>query len=567
MPALRSVLLPVALLPLLARCGPVHVRDTDESLMHPKIACQARSKRDISYNIREKDADFWRARAREQLETTLEREPLRQVARSAVLFLGDGMSVPTLAAARILLGQRYGLPGEEAQLSFERFPYAGLSKTYCVDAQVADSACSSTAYLCGVKANTGTMGVTAAVRRGDCRAQNNTANHVDSILKWAQAAGKATGIVTTSRVTHASPGGGYAHIADREWENDADVSAAGADPAVCPDIASQLVTAEPGRNLKVIMGGGRREFRPKTSDDEEEGGKGRRKDGRDLIEEWKADKSRRGSSSKYVWNKDQLLQNDTVAADYILGLFEDSHMQYHLDANPETEPRLWEMTEVAIRALQKEPNGFILFVEGARIDMAHHSNRAHKALDETIEFSEAIRVADQLTDERDTLLVVTADHAHTMSFNGYPARGNDILGDAGTDEEKLSYTTLSYANGPGYQKPGKNCQRPDIREDDKSEKNYRFRGMVPLGSETHGGDDVAVLSRGPWSHLLTGVFEQNYIAHAMAYATCVGDGLTACNDKRSTSGRRGGLTSTPGYDIPFREEHRYEVPAVYSPNG
>jgi len=61
--------------------------------------------------------------------------------------------------------------------------------------------------------------------------------------------------------------------------------------------------------------------------------------------------------------------------------------------------------------------------------------------------------------------------------------------------------------------------------------NYRYPATVPLGSETHGGDDVAVFARGPWSHLYAGSFEQNFIPHVMAYASCVGNGRTLCNEK------------------------------------
>lgn len=146
------------------------------------------------------------------------------VAKNAILFLGDGMSVPTLAATRVYIG------GEEQSLSFEKFPYVAMSKTYCVDKQVADSACTATgnyngnvqrfakifqryekafnflafvfrslAYLTGVKANYGTIGVSAKVPRKHCQAGNNKAYHTQSIAQWALDAGKSIGLVTTTR--------------------------------------------------------------------------------------------------------------------------------------------------------------------------------------------------------------------------------------------------------------------------------------------------------------------------------------------------------------------------------
>ncbi|CAG9789033.1 unnamed protein product [Diatraea saccharalis] len=142
----------------------------------------------------ERKPSYWQEEARMAIEA---REARRKetfgIARNIVMFLGDGMSVPTLAAARALLGQRQGRTGEESQLSFEAFPTVGLAKTYCVDAQVADSACTATAYLCGAKANYGTIGVTPAVMRRHCQAATEPNDHVYSIAAWALQAGKDAG--------------------------------------------------------------------------------------------------------------------------------------------------------------------------------------------------------------------------------------------------------------------------------------------------------------------------------------------------------------------------------------
>lgn len=126
-------------------------------------------------------------------------------------------------------------------------------------------------------------------------------------------------------------------------------------------------------------------------------------------------------------------------------------MAYHKE-KPNNEPSLSQMTETAIKILQKEDKGFFLFVEGGKIDIAHHENKARLALEETLEFDKAIQIAAKLTNENDTLIVVTADHAHTMSINGYPQRGFDILGIYGKSKDGKPYATLSYANGPGYHK-------------------------------------------------------------------------------------------------------------------
>ncbi|XP_044727874.1 membrane-bound alkaline phosphatase-like [Chrysoperla carnea] len=482
----------------------------------------------------ENNADFWQKRAQVTVREHLYKRINKQKAKNVLMFLGDGMSIPTLAPARIYKGQLNGELGEQSHLFFETFPYTGLSQTYCVNAQVADSACSATAYLCGVKANEGTMGVTAAVKRKDCKAQSDPNNHVTSIAQWALDAGKAAGIVTTTRVTDASPGGTYAHTANRDWECDTDIIKDNQDPTICPDIATQLITSSTGKHFKVILGGGRREFLPKNVTDEE-GSQGHRSDGINLIKTWQNQKQIAGLNAKYVWNRNQLLEATADSdLDSLLGLFESDHCLYNLDTNKETEPTLAEMTEAAITVLNKTSNGYFLFVEGGRIDHGHHETRAHKALDETVQLSDAIRKAVELIDLDDTLVVVTSDHAHTMSFAGYADRGGDILSLAGMGQDKLPYSTLSYANGPGYKRPvkdkrSKNFIRYNISNDDVSYKDYQFPAIAPLASETHGGDDVGVFALGPWSHLFTGMNEQNVIPHLMAFASCVGDGLTYCD--------------------------------------
>ncbi|GJQ75432.1 hypothetical protein Trydic_g12740 [Trypoxylus dichotomus] len=496
---------------------------------HHKITIRSTDYQKPPTNELEYHADFWRKKAQATLSEKLLRKPNTNIAKNVIMFLGDGMSIPTLKASRVYLGQLHNESGEETVLSFEKFPYIGLSKTYCVDRQVPDSACTATAYLGGVKNNDATIGVTAAVALQDCDASLLEENRVRSIGKWSQDKGKRTGFVTTTRVTHASPAGVYAHTADRDWESDSDNV-----PPKCKDIAYQLIHDYIGSNLNVIMGGGRRNFIPKNVTDEE-GEPGKRQGDENLIESWL--QSKKGKNASYVWNREDLLNisNDT---EYLLGLFESDHCKYHLDAE-DNDPSLAEMTAKAIEIVSKGDQGYFLFVEGGRIDHAHHDTKAHKALDETVEFHKAIQTAVDMTSEEDTLIVVTSDHAHTLSISGYGVRGNDIFGSPGNADDAFPYSTLSYANGPGYRKEidGK---RPDSSGDVTSDKNYKFPATAPLEFETHGGDDVAIFARGPWSHLLTGVIEQNVIPHVMAYASCVGDGLTICDQtihrrKRSPS--------------------------------
>ncbi|XP_021465425.1 alkaline phosphatase [Oncorhynchus mykiss] len=474
----------------------------------------------------EKDPLFWNTWAQHTLKNALTLQKLNQnTAKNLILFLGDGMGIPTVTAARILKGQLSGQSGEETQLEMDKFPFVALSKTYNTNAQVADSAGTATAYLCGVKANEGTVGVSAAAVRSQCNTTQG--NEVTSILKWAKEAGKSVGIVTTTRVNHATPSAAYAHCVDRDWFSDGEMPAE-AVQAGCKDIARQLFENIP--NIDVIMGGGRKYMFPKNQSDVEYPGDkkhfGTRKDGRNLVEEWT--NRMKNKKAQYVWNKRELLSVNPNNVDYILGLFEPGDLPYNLERNTETDPSLTEMVEVAIKILRKNPRGFYLLVEGGRIDHGHHEGKAKQALHEAVEMDRAIGRAGLITSIYDTMTVVTADHSHMFNFGGYTPRGNTIFGLAPmlSDVDQKPFTAILYGNGPGFKVI--NGLRENVSTLDYQGTNYQAQSAVPLRMETHGGEDVAVFAKGPMAHLLHGVHEQNYIPHVMAYAACIGQNRDHC---------------------------------------
>ncbi len=404
-------------------------------------------------------------------------------ARNVILFIGDGMGIATVTAARIHEGQINGQSGEENLLSFETFPAAAFSKTYAVNRQVADSASTATAMVTGVKTNFGAISVDETAKPGIC-----TAGNLTTILEMAEAKGLSTGVVSTARVTHATPAALYAHVVNRNMERDAEHG--------CPDIASQLIDFPYGDGLEVALGGGYPAFIPST-----------RADQRDLVTEWLAT----GSGARFVRTREELRTVDSDTS-RLLGLFSDSHMDYEMRRGPE-QPSLTEMTEAAINLVQGNRKGFFLMIEGGRIDHGHHAGNAGLALTETIEFSNAIRRATELVDDN-TLIIVTADHSHVMTMAGYPARGNPILGISGPDSNKMPYTTLGYGNGPGY----RGGNRPDLTNVDTTAPDFLQEATVPTASETHGGEDVPVYAKGPGSQWVNGVMEQNVIFHVMKAA-------------------------------------------------
>ena len=468
-------------------------------------------------------------------------------AKNIILFVGDGMGVSTVTAARILDGQQKGGLGEENSLSFDRFPFVGLSKTYNVDAQTPDSAGTMTAMISGIKTDAGTLGVDEDVIRGDCA--SIAGNQVFTALELAEIAGLSTGIVTTARVTHATPAATYAKSPERDWEDNSELPAE-AVAAGCEDIASQLIHFKANLQSKynsaaidgieVVMGGGRRHFLPNlesaNSSDAVSEIEGDRTDGRNLVEEWAS----LYPSGIYIDSQQGFDKLDTSSTEQLFALFNESHMRYAADRHNDIagEPSLSAMTVKAIEILDNNPAGFLLVVESGRIDHGHHAGSAYAALEDTIEFSRAVQSAVDKTNAEETLIIVTADHSHVFTMAGYPKRGNPILGkviNVGSDKPALAadgmpYTTLGYANGLGFRDlldqtdadhsyhSGPVAGRQDLSEVDTETAGFHQEALVPRKSETHGGEDVAIYATGPGAHLVTGTNEQSVIFHVINYA-------------------------------------------------
>lgn len=456
-------------------------------------------------------------------------------AKNVILFVGDGMGVSTVTASRILEGQLKGEDGEFNRLSFEQFPHLALSVTASHNQQTSDSAPTATAMVAGIKTNDGAISTDPAMDRNETDADVVAAHSVKTILEKAEDRGMSTGVVSTARITHATPAVNYAHIGNRDWENNTNLPAG----ATVKDIAAQLLDMPYGDGIEVVLGGGRSNFMTREMTDPEYPTRtGSRSDGRDLTAEWLLQ-----PKSSFVWNQAQFDAVDPKSTKHLLGLFERSHMKYEADRANDVggEPSLAEMTRKAIDVLKQNKKGFYLMVEAGRIDHAHHAGNAHRALTDTIALSEAVKVAREMLGD-DTLIVVTADHSHVFTLAGYPSRGNPILGKAAIDGVELRdslglpYTTLSYANGPGFVGNGTRrvfnpanegylpadyvgaAARPDLSGVDTQNPNYLQEAAVPMGSETHAGEEVAIYATGPKAYLFRGTQEQNYIYHVMADA-------------------------------------------------
>ena len=430
-------------------------------------------------------------------------------AKNVIFFLGDGMGPVTVTASRIY---KYG---EAGQLTMETLPRTARIRTYTLDAQTPDSAPTMSAYMTGAKirnevlsmdANTvakppsADTSVTPSVGNAinNCPATGNGAS-VPTLLEQSIAKGKASGVVTTARLTHATPAATYAHICHRDAEY---------------DIARQAVPSGAGFNpaldtgIDVLMGGISSYWRPYNAAVTPRG----RPDGRDLVTELQA--------KGYTAVNDLASLNAAPASGRLIGLFDQAlaqgHMSYELDRDPAKEPSLAQMTSKAIDILSKNPNGYFLMVEGGRIDHALHGTNAKRALADTISFDDAIKAALGKVDLANTLVVVTADHDHTLAFNGYSHLGNDILGkttDVKTKKPVLAadgkpFTTLVFGNGLSP----RNGVRDDITSVDTSgNKNYTQEVGVPLNSETHGGGDVMLFATGAGSKVFKGSLDNTKV--------------------------------------------------------
>ncbi len=433
-------------------------------------------------------------------------------AKNIIFFLGDGMGINTLTAARI-----YAV-GEDGELTIDTLPESAFVKTFSNDAQVTDSAASMSAYMTGVKQNNGVISMSSDTRSISPAADANGNKQVSrcengrpmpTLAELAKARGMAAGVVTTTSVTDATPAATYAHACHRKIES---------------DIAAALVPGGAGYNaalgangLDLVFGGGAQFFAPVA-----QGGK--RADGRNLVAELQA----RGW--RYAADTAQL-QALAPNAQPALGLFAQNHFTYEAARDAAKQPALADMTAKAIDILSRNPNGFFLMVEGGLIDHALHATLAKRALQETVSYNAALKTAIDKMNAIDpglknTLIVATADHDHTLLINGYSPRSGKttptnpgVLGLVRSlpdnkirlDKDGAPFTILGFGTGEhriqGSRKDVKLTDEIAAADDYHQEAVVRTR----LGAETHGGADVYLGAIGANAELFRGTIDNTRV--------------------------------------------------------
>ncbi|HBF50502.1 MAG TPA: alkaline phosphatase [Massilia sp.] len=433
-------------------------------------------------------------------------------AKNIIFFLGDGMGINTLTAARI-----YAV-GEDGELTIDTLPESAFVKTFSNDAQVTDSAASMSAYMTGVKQNNGVISMSSDTRSISPAADANGNKQVSrcengrpmpTLAELAKARGMAAGVVTTTSVTDATPAATYAHACHRKIES---------------DIAAALVPGGAGYNaalgangLDLVFGGGAQFFAPVA-----QGGK--RADGRNLVAELQARGWRYAADTAQL---QALAPNGQPA----IGLFAQNHFTYEAARDAAKQPALADMTAKAIDILSRNPNGFFLMVEGGLIDHALHATLAKRALQETVSYNAALKTAIDKMNAIDpglkhTLIVATADHDHTLLINGYsPRTGKTTPTNPGVlglvrslpdnkvrlDKDGAPFTILGFGTGEhriqGSRKDVKLTDEIAASDDYHQEAVVRTR----LGAETHSGADVYLGAIGANAELFRGTIDNTRV--------------------------------------------------------
>jgi len=286
-------------------------------------------------------------------------------ARNVIFMVSDGMSTGTLTLADMASRTRLGRPSHWVSLWQREGTRRASAFTASADSAVTDSAAGGCAWGCGRHVNNEVLNILPDGRE------------TRPILLDAAAQGKATGVVTTARVTHATPASFYSNCIDRDREK---------------QIAAQLME----RWIDVALGGGVRYFHPAALTPSE--------------------------TLAVVRTRDELVRvRHLPAGNRLVGLFADEHVPFELD-RPAHVPTLAEMSAAALALLDGRKDGFVLQIEGGRVDHAAHHNDAPSLIAEQLAFDDTIRaVLDFVAERDDTLVIITSDHGNAnpgLTFYG-----------------------------------------------------------------------------------------------------------------------------------------------------
>ncbi|OYT84967.1 MAG: alkaline phosphatase [Burkholderiales bacterium PBB6] len=542
------------------------------------------------FRVLARQADGQSVVARGNFDVVPFQTPSGQKVRNIIILLGDGMGASHRTAARIVQG-RYAQGKVSSPLAMDTFPATALVKTSSLNSVVTDSSPGMTAYVLGNKNNNNEEGVFPddTVDAFD----NPRIEYLSEYLHRLQ--GKALGIVTTADVFDSTPAGNAVHTSSR---------------GAGTGIVDQFLDDRHATGLQVLMGGGRRWFLPAgtvgSSRDERTDyafsstephtaeivrrwgvSAGAVDTGRDLIADFQQ------AGFRYAANR-QAMDTLPVDTDKVLGLFAFSNMNVALDKidgrrgrrtgvsgtvvddfGLPDQPMLDEMATVALRALSRQPKGFVLMVEGASIDKQAHNMDTERWMLDTLEFDRAVKVAqDYARQHADTLVIVTADHEcsgaaviggsrvsdqalqelikaggpenlrdkvvgvyeqagfprYQLAADGYPETTNIdrrvLVGYAANADRYEDWRTnplpLRSGGAPFVQvEPLKLYPAGPLQRDD-AEGRFLITGQVPGDSAVHTATDVPLSAYGPGALTFTGVIDNTDVFFKLAQAAMRG---------------------------------------------
>ena len=351
-------------------------------------------------------------------------------AKNIIFMVPDGMGLADITAVRIY---KYGIG--KGRLFIEKLEHVGYQSNFAANSIVTDSAAAASAWACGQKFN-----------NGEISCHGESGEFPPTILELAKAQGKTAGLVATSTITHATPAAFGAHVKSRRGET---------------EIAQQYIQKT---NVDVILGGGKKMFSPSNNAEGEPAV--------DLIAEAKA----RGYT--FVESRDKLLKVQNPQK--LLGLFNDEALtpvykkaaDVSINRINSKEPSLSEMTQVALKVLEKNEEGFFLLVEGSQVDWGNHQHNIDYMFWELLEFDNAVGVVldwiQAQPDRKDeTLLIVVPDHeTGGFAINGpygstFTEPGQKIT-DGWTTENHTGVDTIIWSQGPYSQYLGKAIDNTDV---------------------------------------------------------------------------------------------------------
>ncbi|NJD77870.1 MAG: hypothetical protein FIB08_12375 [Candidatus Methanoperedens sp.] len=355
--------------------------------------------------------------------TSIEQTKNNAEVKNIIFMVPDGMGLSDVTAARIYRNGINGVP-----LYLETLENIGYQRTYSADSTITDSAAAASTWACGEKFNN-----IEVCYHSDGRPNN------PSILELARDEGKATGLVATFTITHATPAAFGAHVKERNCEN---------------EIARQYIEQT---GPDVMLGGGVSKFNSTVPDVCGTSG--------DFITE------ARYKGYSVVYTKDEMQNAVRSGSGKLLGLFNDSYLVPESQRDTTTEPKLAEMTTAALEILDNNKKGFFLLVEGSQIDGANHYNNMAYQISEVLAFDDAVKVVLDWINEKperkeNTLLIIAPDHdtggfAINGPYGSLLAAGEYPI-PAWTTRMHTGIDTMIWSQGPGSKELGRAIDNTDV---------------------------------------------------------------------------------------------------------